>query len=92
MTQLFVPDYQGTAVWTSLGAMYVRLLQRADPGAARPVLEAYRRVVERDGTVREVFDGGDPNLAPYRGTLGVFLADEAMLWGAILAEAFEADP
>jgi hypothetical protein len=92
MTQLFVPDYQGTAVWTSLGAMYLRLLQRADLDAARPVLDAYRRVIERDGTVREVFDGADSNLVPYHGTLGVFLADEAMLWGAILAEAFEIDP
>ena len=39
--------------------------------------------------MREVYDGGDPGVVPYRGTLGIFLADEAMLWGAILAEAFE---
>ena len=49
----------------------------------------YRRLVERDGTVREVYDGADPHLRPYRGRLGIFLADEAMLWGAILAEAFD---
>lgn len=89
MTRLFVPDYQGTAIWTSLGAMYLRLLQRSDPAAAEATLAAYRRIVERDATVREVYDGGDTDLAPYRGTLGIFLADEAMLWGAILAEAFE---
>jgi hypothetical protein len=89
MTRLFVPDYQGTAMWTSLGAMYLRLLQRADPSAARPVAEAYRRLVERDGTVREVYDGRRPGLEPYRGRLSIFIADEAMLWAAILAEAFE---
>ena len=92
LTQLFVPDYQGTAVWTSLGAMYLRLLQRADPDAARPVVAAYRRLIERDRTVREVYDGHAQDLGPYRGTFGIFLADEAMLWGAILAEAFEAEP
>jgi hypothetical protein len=91
MTQLFVPDYQGTAVWTSLGAMYLRLLQRAGHEDARPTLEAYRRLVERDGTVREVYAGSDASVVAYRGTLGIFLADEAMLWGAILAEAFEVD-
>jgi hypothetical protein len=89
MTQLFVPDYQGTAIWTSLGAMYLRLLQRSDPAAARAPVDAYRRLIERDGTVREVYEGHDPSLNPYRGTLGIFLADEAMLWAAILAEALE---
>ena len=91
MTRWFVPDYQGSAVWTSLGAMYLRLLQRADPAAARGVAHAYRRIVERDGTVTEVFDGQASDLWPFRGTLGIFIADEAMLWGAILAEAFAED-
>ena len=87
MTQLFVPDYQGTAVWTSLGAMYLALLQRVGHPDAPSTLAAYRGLVERDGTVREVYDGTVPGLEPYRGTLGIFLADEAMLWGAILADS-----
>ena len=90
VTRLFVPDYQGSAIWTSLGAMHLRLLQRSDPAAARAVVHDYRQLVEREGTVREVYDGGDPSLRPYRGRLGIFVADEAMLWAAILAEAFEA--
>jgi hypothetical protein len=90
----FVADYQGSAIWTSLGAMYLRLLQRWDVSAARPEVAAYRRMVERDGTVVEVYAGGaggSPDLRPYRGRFGLFLADEAMLWAAILLEAFEAD-
>ncbi len=86
-----VPDYQGTAVWTSLGSMYLRLMERADPAAAAPVVDAYRALVERDGTVIEVYDGRAPGLRPYRGRFGLFLADEAMLWAAILLEAFIAD-
>ena len=42
--------------------------------------------------MREVYDGNEVSLVPYRGTLGIFLADEAMLWGAILAEGFEEHP
>ncbi len=86
-----VGDYQGTAVWTSLGAMYLRLLQRAEPERAREVAAAYRRVVERDRTVVEVYAGTEPDLRPYRGRCGLFLADEAMLWAAILLEALVAD-
>jgi len=85
----FVPDYQGTAIWTSLGAMYLHLLQRASPGSARPIVRAYRAAIERDGTVWEVYDGRVRPLRPYRGRLGIFIADEAMLWAAIFAEAFE---
>jgi len=87
--RLFVPDYQGTAIWTSLGAMYVSLLDSVDPGRAAPIVERYVELVERDGTVWEVFDGRDPGLRPYRGRLGIFRADEAMLWSAILLDLLE---
>jgi hypothetical protein len=88
-----VADYQGSAIWTSLGAMYLRLLQRVDPLAAREASAGYRRIVERDGTVVEVYDGQAPGLRPYRGRFRLFVADEAMLWAAILLEAFqEEDP
>jgi hypothetical protein len=86
--RLFVPDYQGTAVWTSLGAIYLALLARVDPGRARAGLAAYARLVERDGTLREVYTTG---LRPYRGRLGLFLADEGMLWASILLAALTDD-
>jgi hypothetical protein len=60
---------------------------------ARRRVRGMRRF-ERDGTVVEVYAGGaggSPDLRPYRGRFGLFLADEAMLWAAILLEAFEAD-
>jgi len=90
--RLFVPDYQGTAIWTSLGAMELALLRSVDPRAAAPGIAAYRALVERDGTVWEVLDGHDRRLRPYRGRLGIFLADEGMLWSAILADLFEPPP
>jgi hypothetical protein len=79
--RLFVPDYQGTSVWSSLGAIYLALLARVDVSEARAGLAAYARLIERDGTLREVYTS---ELRPYRGRLGLFLADEAMLWASIL--------
>ncbi len=87
--RLFVPDYQGTAIWTSLGAIYLALLDSVDPAAAAPAITAYQRLVERDGTLWEVLDGADPDFRPYRGRLGIFRADEAMLWSAILLDLLE---
>jgi hypothetical protein len=88
----FVPDYQGTAIWTSLGAMYLTLLARADPAAAAPVAARYRHLVETEGTLWEVLEVRGGRLRPYRGRFGCFLADEGMLWAAILADLFRRAP
>lgn len=84
--RLFVPDYQGTSIWTSLGAMYVDLLRRVDPALCAAAIGRYVDLVERDGTLWEVLTD---DLRPYRGRLGLFLADEAMLWSAILLDAMD---
>jgi hypothetical protein len=82
----FVPDYQGTAIWTSLGAIHLQLLDRVDPGAADAAVARYVELVEREGTVWEVLRD---DLRPYVGRLGIFRADEAMLWSAILLDLLE---
>lgn len=83
-----LPDYQGTAIWTSLGAMYLALLARADPVAAEPVGDRYRALIEAEGTVWEVLEERGNRLRPYRGRYGCFVADEGMLWAAIFADLF----
>jgi len=83
--RLFVPNYQGTSIWTSLGAIYLHLLRTVDPVAAETGIASYRNLVEREGTVWEVLDG---SLRPYVGRLGLFRADEAMLWSVILLDLF----
>jgi hypothetical protein len=82
-----VPNYQGTTVWSSLGAMYLALLARVDATAAAHGLAAWARRIEQDGTVWEVLDDdGDGALRPYVGPLGLFRADEAMLWASLFVE------
>jgi hypothetical protein len=81
--RLFVPDYQGTAIWTSLGAMACEVALRVDPPRGERWLRGHLEVVERDGTMWEVLDDA---LQPYRGRFGLWRADEAMLWGALLLD------
>jgi hypothetical protein len=80
---VFVPDYQGTAIWVSLGAMAVEVALRVDPPRGERWLRGHLDVLERDGTAWEVLDD---DLQPYRGRLGLWRSDEAMLWGALLLD------
>ena len=79
----FLPDYQGTATWTSLGAMTLDVMDRVGASATALAVDRYVALVEQDGTLWEAL--GD-DLQPYRGRLGLWRADEAMLWGAILLD------
>jgi hypothetical protein len=81
--RLFVPDYQGTAIWTSLGAMAVEVALRVDPPRGQRWLAGHLELIEREGTMWEVYDG---SLRPYRGRFGLWRADEAMLWGALFLD------
>ena len=51
---VFVPDYQGTAIWVSLGAMATEVALRVDPEGGRRWLRGHLDVLERDGTAWEV--------------------------------------
>lgn len=87
--RLFVPDYQGTAIWTSLGAMATDVALRVDPPRGERWLRGHLDVVERDGTMWEVLDD---DLRAYRGRLGLWRADEAMLWGALFLDLLRRFP
>jgi hypothetical protein len=87
--RLFVPDYQGTAIWTSLGAMATDVALRVDPVRGERWLHGHLEVVDRDGTMWEVLDD---DLQPYRGRLGLWRADEAMLWGALFLDLLRRAP
>ena len=89
MQRVFVPDYQGTATWTSLGAMATDVALRADPDRGELWLQGHLEIVERDGTMWEVLDA---SLRPYRGRFGLWRADEAMLWGALFLDLLRRSP
>jgi hypothetical protein len=86
--RLWSADYQTTTSWTSLGSIYLQLLQRVDPAAAGVELDRMRRLIERDGTFWEVLDGAG---RPWRSRSRLSISDVSMLWGAILLESLEAE-
>ena len=86
LTRHVLPDYQGTTVWTSLGAIYLQLLRTVDADAAEHQVGRYRDWIERDGTYWEVLDGrGRPWVSPRR----LFIGEESMLWSAIFLDVLE---
>ena len=85
-TRHVLPNYQGTTVWTSLGAIYIQLLQSVDPTSAARETDRYRGWIERDGTYWEVLDGrGRPWVSPRL----LFIGEESMLWSAIFLDVLE---
>lgn len=85
-TRHVLPDYQGSTVWTSLGAMYLQLLRVVDPLAAARQITRYADWIERDGTYWEVLDArGRPWVSPRR----LFIGEESMLWSAIFLDVLE---
>jgi len=51
LTRHVLPDYQGSTVWTSLGAMYLQVLRTVDPLLAASETARYVSWIERDGTL-----------------------------------------
>jgi hypothetical protein len=81
-----MPDYQGATVWTSLGSMYLQLLNAIDPMQAAPEIQRYREWIERDGTFWEVID--DETGRAYDSTF-LTQSDESMLWSSIFLDLLE---
>ena len=86
LTRHVLPDYQGTTVWTSLGAIYLQLLGAVDPTCAAVETARYAAWIERDGTYWEVLDAaGRSWVSPRR----LFIGEESMLWSAIFLDVLE---
>jgi hypothetical protein len=85
-TRHVLPDYQGSTVWTSLGAIYLQLLNAVDREAASREIARYAAWIERDGTYWEVLDArGRSWVSPRR----LFIGEESMLWSAIFLDVLE---
>lgn len=81
-----LPDYQGSTVWTSLGAMYLQLLRTVNPVLAARETARYVDWIERDGTFWEVMNAKGRNWVSSR---WILIGEESMLWSAIFLDALE---
>ncbi len=86
LTRHVLPDYQGSTVWTSLGAMYLQVLRTVDPDLAATETGRYVEWIERDGTFWEVMNGQGENWVSPR---WIMIGEESMLWSAIFLDALE---
>jgi hypothetical protein len=83
LTRHVLPDYQGSTVWTSLGAMYLQVLRQVDPALATHGTNGYIELIERDGTFWEVLDRHGRNYVSPR---WIMIGEEAMLWSAVFLD------
>jgi hypothetical protein len=86
LTRQILPDYQGSTVWTSLGAMYLQVLRTVDPALAATETARYVEWIERDGTFWEVMNSHGHNWVSPR---WLMIGEESMLWSAIFLDALE---
>jgi hypothetical protein len=86
LTRHVLPDYQGSTVWTSLGAMYLQVLRTIDPALAITETARYVEWIERDGTFWEVMNASGHNWVSPR---WIMIGEESMLWSAIFLDALE---
>jgi hypothetical protein len=86
LTRHILPDYQGSTVWTSLGAMYLQVLRTVDPILAAAETARYVEWIERDGTFWEVMNAKGRNWVSSR---WIMIGEESMLWSAIFLDALE---
>jgi hypothetical protein len=86
LTRHVLPDYQGSTVWTSLGAMYLQVLRTVNPSLAATETARYVEWIERDGTFWEVMNAHGQNWVSPR---WVMIGEESMLWSAIFLDALE---
>lgn len=84
LTRHFLPDYQGSTVWTSLGAMYLQVLWTVNPALAATETARYVDWIERDGTYWEVMNAQGQNWVSSR---WIMIGEESMLWSAIFLDA-----
>jgi hypothetical protein len=84
--RIFTPNYQGDTIWPQVGMVYIDLLARIRPAGALEHLRAYGEVIEREGNFLEVHSADG---RPYKGRLGIYRADEGMIWAAMYLDLAE---
>ena len=74
---ILVPNWEKNNSWTHIGLLFAQLMKRVDVLKAREYKKKYQRIIERDGTLFELYT---PKETPYKSLF--YHADEGMLWAA----------
>lgn len=74
---IFVPNWEQNYSWTNMAPIYMQLAGTIDKKYAKEQLNAYKQLIERDGTLFELYND---NKKPFKNAF--YFADEGMLWAA----------
>jgi len=77
---LFVPNWEQNYSWTNMAPLYIKLASFIDKKYSKDMLEVYRKIIEKDGTLFELYND---EMKPFKSAF--YLADEGMLWAANFA-------
>lgn len=72
-----VPEYEYNTIWTHMGPLYIKILQKIDPLRATLLKEKYAEWIAKHRNYLEVFF---PNGKPYKSLF--YFCDRGMLWAA----------
>src|SRR5206468_2146561 len=75
--RLFTPNYQGDTSWMQLGPAFLTVLRDVDRQRMIAHRDRVAAFIDRDRNYLELYT---PDGRPYRGRLGLYRADEGMLW------------
>jgi hypothetical protein len=74
----FIPNSEGTSMWTQLGMMYIRVVDKIDEDLAREYINKYKKIIENYKNFIEIFS---PKGKPYKNMF--YHADAGMLWASM---------
>ncbi len=75
--EIFLRNYESSAIWMHMGPLYVKLVKRVDFEQAREYKEKYTELIEKHRNFLEVFNSkGRPYGTPF------YYCDRGMLWAA----------
>ena len=83
--RMFTPNYQGDTSWMQLGPSFLHVLREHDRAAMTEHRDRVAGFIERDRNYLEVYR---PDGRPYRGRMGLYLADEGMIWAAMFLDLY----
>ncbi len=81
LLDFFVSGWEQNNVWSHMGPLFISLVQRVNRKKAEDYASAYRFVIERDGTLFELY-----NESGHLFKTLFYCADEGMLWAANLVD------
>jgi len=74
--EFFVPGWETDAVWPLLGFIWMKAVKKYNPALARKYKANYSAIIEKYGTLYEVYQNGKPYKSFF------YHADEGMLWAS----------